>query len=110
MAKSKDLTGKTIKFNKKENEFLSHAIERRKNGEQMQLSGASVVRGAIKGLWEAIHDFKPELEGYHSLYNSETGTIDVLSKKRKEPEIESKGGDVKAETKSKPKPKPKKGV
>ena len=92
MAKSKDLTGKTIKFNKKENEFLSHAIERRKNGEQMQLSGARVVRESIKGLWAAIHDFKPELEEYHSLYNSETGTIDVLSKKRKEPGIESERG------------------
>ena len=80
--KAENLVGKVVVMNKLEKKFLDNFIQERKNGEIAFEMAAQMTRHARDGLWQAILDFHPEVEGYHSNYNSLTGAVTVVGKKR----------------------------
>ena len=82
-AEKKEIIGTTIKMTELEKKFLNNFVEQRANAEQAFETASRNIRISIKNLWDSIDDFYPELENYRSIYNSLTGELEVIGKKRK---------------------------
>jgi len=85
MAKTKkagSLVGKVIVMNELQKKFLDNFIEARQNADLAFDMASRNARRARDSMWDAVFDFHPELEGYHSNYNGITGEVTVVGKKR----------------------------
>ena len=81
--KDKDLTGTTITFTELQATYLKVHVTKRQNAEDMLEVAGEIITKARKLLWENIFDFCPELKNYHCNYNSETGEVNIVGKRRK---------------------------
>ena len=81
--KSKNLVGTIITLTELQKNYLQAHVDKRCSAESILEVAGEIITKARALLWEHLFDFHPEIKDYHCNYDSKTGEMDIIGKRRK---------------------------